>query len=168
MTYVRYVNKASMNSVRRNCDMKKVMALIIAFISLIAVAAAEGLEDIVPDASIWGMSADDLKERYEADYEQCKVGEDEAWRVSNTIEVCSYPMDVYYVFGKEKVNNGLYKIAYILSNSGEYTDSELDQCSHTLIEKMKKTEGKPDTVKSNTTIWKKEEYKIELGKGKLS
>lgn len=132
-----------MNSARRNCDMKKVMALIIAFICLIAVAAAEGLEDIIPDASIWGISANDLKERYEADYEQCQVGEDAALRVSDVV-VCSFYMDVYYVFDG-KSNTGLSKIAYILNT--DYPDYEfepdadkfdLDYYYQTLIEEIKK------------------------------
>lgn len=146
--------------------MKKVIALVVAFISLIAVAAAEGLEDIIPDASIWGISANDLKERYEANYEHCQVGEDEALRVSN-VEVCSYNMDVYYVFD-ETTDAGLSKVAYILNVSDFDDEDELDSCLQTLIEDIKRTEGEPDTIKNTTNIWKNEEYKIEVGKGKLS
>ena len=77
-------------------------------------------------------------------------------------------MDVYYVFGEEATDNGLSKIAYVLSGDATHTDSELDQCLQTMVEKMKKVEGKPNKVKGATTIWKNKKYKMEIGKGKLS
>jgi len=130
-------------------------------------AAAEEIANIIPDASIWGITPEKLKETYKAEYKQCQVGEAEALRVSN-IKLYSYQMDVYYVFGEEVTDNGLSKIAYVLSGDATHTDSELDQCLQTMVEKMKKVEGKPNKVKGTTTIWKNKKYKIEIGKGKLS
>ena len=121
---------------------------------------------IIPNTSIWGISADSLKETYKADYEQCQVDEDDALRISS-VEVCNYNMDVYYVFDRDG-NAGLSKIAYILNDNDNYTGAEQDQCLDKLIQEMKKVVGEPDSVKKGTSIWKNKTYRIELGKGKLS
>ena len=148
--------------------MKKIAAITGIFIIILsACALADGLDSIIPDASIWGMSVENFKEAYPADYEQCQVGEEKALCVSN-VAVSSYNMDVYYVFGEDNTNSGLSKIAYILTDRDNYTTAELDDCLQTLLGEMKKIEGNTDSEKKSTTIWKKEEYKIELGKGKLS
>lgn len=147
--------------------MKRFLVLVFILSILITVEAlAEDIGSIIPDESIWGISVDELKEAYTADYIQCQVEKDEAWRVSN-VEVCSYDMDVYYVF-EGTTNAQLSKIAYILNVSDFDTDTELDECLQVLVNEMKRIAGEPDSVKKNTTIWKTEQYKIEIGKGKLS
>ena len=148
--------------------MKKTVAITALFIIILSTCAiADGLDSIIPDASIWGMSVESFKEVYPADYEQCQVGEEKALCVSN-VGVSSYNMDVYYVFGEDNTNSGLSRIAYILNDSAKYTTAEIDDCLQTLAVEMKKIEGNPDSEKKSTSIWKKEKYKIELGKGKLS
>jgi len=120
------------------------------------------LSGIIPEDSIWGIAADDLKQTYDAEYKPCSVDGDEGWSVAK-IGVGSYNMDVYYIFGEE----GLFKIAYILNDSEGMTQSELKQCYQTMVKEMKKTEGEPDSVKKNVSIWKKANMKIEIGSGKM-
>lgn len=109
--------------------MKKFIVFIGLLLILTVGSKAEGLNSIIPDASIWSISADNLKGVYEANYEECQVGDDAALRVSN-VEVCSYDMEVYYVFGEKKRSSegtdyyGLSKIAYILNVSD--FDAEID------------------------------------------
>jgi len=147
--------------------MKKI-TLSALFILILSVGAlAEGLEGIIPDASIWGISEDSLRAEFNAGYEPCQVGEAAALRVPNG-KVCSYDMDAYYVFESNTPEGGLSKIAYILRDSDHYGEEELDQCLQTLADRLKETDGEPDTVKKNTYLWNKAAYKIELGKGKLS
>lgn len=133
-------------------------------------STAEGLKSIIPDNDIWGVEEDALQEKYQAVYEQCKVGDDEALRVKD-IAVGSFNMDVYYVFEGIKstggsTKNGLSKIAYIMNASN--CDVDLNTCLDILVEQMKKVSGDPDKKNKSTRIWNKKNYKIELGKGKLS
>ena len=134
-------------------------------------ATDKSMESIIPYASIWGISAEKLKKLYKAEYEQCQIGEDEALRVCN-VKLCSYNMDVYYIFGEIKKSSkgtghlGLSKIAYILNDPEIDNDSGLDQCFQTLIEEVKRLEGEPDSIKKTTNIWINDNYRIELGKGK--
>ena len=146
--------------------MKKIIILSAIFMCFFTIASAESIESIIPDASIWGISRNNLKEIYKADYEESQVGEDEALCVSN-VEICSFNMDVYYVFD-ETADGGLSKIAYILNVSDFDAESELDNCLQALVDDVNRIEGEPDSIKNTTTIWKNEEYKIEVGKGKLS
>lgn len=147
--------------------MKKI-TLSALFILILSVGAlAEGLESIIPDASIWGISEDDLKAQFSAEYEPCHVGEAAALRVSNG-KAYSYDMDVYYVFEADAPESGLSKIAYILRDSDHYGEDELDHCLQTLADHLRETDGEPDSAKENKYIWYKDAYKIELGKGKLS
>ena len=167
------------HDIRNICDnyeeeivMKKMAVLLllslIVFIASNTVTLADEIEfegmldSIIPDASIWGISADTLQEKYKADYKQCHVDKDEGLFLEN-VEVSIYHMDIYYVFSEE----GLSKIAYILNDSDKRTQSELDQCYRELVEETTKIEGEPDSIKSNSAIWKTENLKIELGKGKL-
>ena len=162
--------------IRDNCEeeivMKKRVVLlllsIIVFIASNTVTLADEIEfesmldSIIPDASFWGISSYTLQETYKADYKQIHVDKDEGLFLEN-VEVSTYPMDIYYVFSEE----GLSKIAYILNDSDTRTQSELDQCYRALVEETTKIEGEPDSIKSNSAIWKTENLKIELGKGKL-
>ena len=95
------------------------------------------------------------------------MGEDTAWCISDKLDICSYRMDVYYVFEKDRADHGLSKIAYILNDSDHYSGAELSQCYQKIVEEMKKREGEPNSEKKNTAVWKKDSYKIELGKGQL-
>ena len=144
--------------------MKKIIAIIGILILLSVGAFAEDMESVFPDASVWGSTADSLIDENDANCIQCQVGEDTAWRIANSVEICSYRMDLFYVFEKD---NKLSKIAYILNDSDSYTGTELDQCYQTLVEEMKKKAGEPTSQKKNTAVWKKDTYKIELGKGRL-
>ena len=146
--------------------MKKIATIFVLSFILSIGAIAEGIEDILPDASIWGISSDVFQGIYKADFEKCQVGEDEAWRISN-VDVCSFDMDVYYVF-EGASGGGLSKIAYIQNASNFDAESEQNLCLQTLIEEVKKIEGEPNSIKNSTNIWKSDKYKIELGKGKLS
>ena len=147
--------------------MKKITLTALFLLILSVGALAEGLEGIIPDASIWGISEDDLREKINAEYEPCWVGEADALRVPNG-KVDSYDMDVYYVFEADTPESGLSKIAYILRDSENYGEDELDRCLQTLADRLTETGGEPDSVKKNTYVWNTDAYKIELGKGKLS
>ena len=147
--------------------MKKITAAVLFLLLLSVGALAEGLEGIVPDASIWGVSEDNLREKLNAEYEPCQVDEAAALRAPYG-KVCSYDMDVYYVFEGDAPESGLSKMAYILRDGDNYGEDELDRCLQTLADHLKETEGEPDSAKKNTYIWYKDAYKIELGKGKLS
>jgi len=147
--------------------MKKITLSALFLLILSVGALAEGLESMIPDASIWGISEDDLRERIDAEFEPCQVGEAAALRVPNG-KVGSYDMDVYYVFEADTPESGLSKIACILHDSDPYGEDELDRCLQTLADHLKETVGEPDSVKKNTYLWNKDAYKIELGKGKLS
>ena len=152
--------------------MKKVAAVLVLFIivSLVTMSVADEtdieieniIHSIIPDSSMWGMTADSLKKTNEADYKQCKVDEDEGLYVVG-INVGSYDMDAYYVFDEI----GLSKIAYILHDGNALTKSELDQCYQTLVGEMTDLIGNPVKSKNSTTLWTTESSKIELGKGKL-
>ena len=132
----------------------------------------DGVESIIPDDSVWKMTADTLQSVYDADYEQWHVNGSESLRVTGIV-VDSYDMDVYYVFEEEvKSSKGktvkvLSKIAYILNDSKNYTKSELSQCYQSLLEEMEKIEGEPATKKKNSSKWTSEKGSIELGMGKL-
>jgi len=125
--------------------MKKMLALIILFFVLSMGAVAEGIENIIPDVSIWGISSDTLKHTYEAEYNQCQVNGDDGWYV-NDVEVSSYPMDVYYIIGEK----GLSKIVYILNDYADRTESELGQCYQALVKEMRDIAGEPTSEKRMT------------------
>jgi len=150
-----------------NRDMKKITATVLFLLLLSVGALAEDLEGIIPDASIWGISVDDLRTKISAEYEPCQVGEAAALRAAYG-KVCSYDMDAYYVFEGDAPESGLSKIAYILRDADRYGEDELDQCLQALADRLKETEGEPYSAKENKYIWYKDAYKIELGKGKLS
>lgn len=154
-------------ALRGNDDMKKIIAVFVLLIIISVGGFAEDIESIIPDASLWGNSADNLIDENDTNCKKCQVGEDTGWCISNKLDICSYRMDVYYIFEKEKTGNGLYKIAYILNDSDNYSGTELNQCYQTLLEEMKKKEGEPSSEKKNSAMWKKDNYKIELGKGQL-
>ncbi|MBQ6121142.1 MAG: hypothetical protein IJI59_05300 [Clostridia bacterium] len=147
--------------------MKKITATVLFLLLLSVGALAEGLEGVIPDASIWGISEDDLRAKISAECEPCQVGEAAALRAAYG-KVCSYDMDAYYVFEGDTPEGGLSKIAYILHDSDHYGQDELDQCLQTLADHLKETEGEPYSAEANKYIWYKDAYKIELGKGKLS
>ncbi len=147
--------------------MKKIIAIIGLLTFLSVGVFAEDMDSMIPDASLWGNSAENLIDENDTNCKKCQVGEDTAWCISNKLDFCSYRMDVYYVFEKDRVDNGLSKIAYILNNSDSYSGTELNECYQTLLDEMKKNEGEPSSEKKNTAIWKKDTYKIELGKGQL-
>ena len=142
--------------------MKKMFALIILFFMLSMGAVAEGIENIIPDASIWGISSDTLKHTYEAEYKQCHVNGDDGWYV-NDVELSSYPMDVYYIIGEK----GLSKIVYILNDYADRTEGELSQCYQALVKEMRDIAGEPTSEKKNDVKWKTDKYSIEIGKGKM-
>lgn len=121
-----------------------------------------GWDSIIPDSNMWGMSADKLKESYKNEYIACQVDGDEGWYVNN-VKVDIHNMDVYYVFS----NGGLSKIAYILSDIDELEESELDNCYQRILDSIQDIFGKPESGKTNSSIWKTEKLKIELGIGKL-
>ena len=147
--------------------MKKITLTALFILILSLGALAEGLEGVIPDASIWGITGDDLRAKISAECEPCQVGEAAALRAAYG-KVCSYDMDAYYVFEGDTPESGLSKIAYILRDGDDYGADELDQCLQTLASHLKETEGEPNTVETNKYIWHKDAYKIELGKGKLS
>ena len=155
------------NCEKGNRDMKKITATVLFLLLLSVGALAEGLEGVITDASIWGISEDDLRAKISAECEPCQVGEAAALRAAYG-KVCSYDMDAYYVFEGDTPEGGLSKIAYILHDSDHYGQDELDQCLQTLADHLKETEGEPYSAEGNKYIWYKDAYKIELGKGKLS
>ena len=132
----------------------------------------EDVESIIPNDSIWKMTMDVLQSYYIADYEHCIINGNEGLYVTD-VEVSSYNMNIYYVFEEEvKSSNGkteklLSKIAYVLSDSDQYTKSELTQCYESFVNEMKTIEGKPESTKKNITKWSSKKHSIEIGKGKL-
>ena len=147
--------------------MKRIVAIFLLFIFVSTAAIAEEidgmLDSIIPAASIWGTTETDLKGTYDADYHPCQVNGNAGWYVTD-IDVCSYNMDVYYVFDKA----GLSRIAYILNNSQSFSKQDLDECFNKLVDEMKEIEGEPDSEKKNDCKWDGNNCKIEIGKGKMS
>lgn len=148
-----------------------IIIMVVFMMSFIGVFA-EGIESIIPDDSIWGITMDEFTKEHKAEYKQCSVEGNEGLYVTD-VNVGSYKMDVYYIFeemtnGKGKSYAGLSKITYILNDNNPNRKTKLEDVRVSFVEEMKRIEGEPDKVKDRHTIWSNERLKIEILRGKMS
>lgn len=153
--------------------MKYLISSIVVIALLVLYADAEGIDTIVPDTSLWGLSRNDFKGLKPYDYSETQIGKSKClFRSKLNIE--GYIMDVYYIFGEKMWNSdgwtykGLSKIVYLLSGKEKHETTELNECRDSLINIVKDEIGEPDSVKKAATVWEKPRYKVEIGKGKFT
>lgn len=118
--------------------MKYLISSIVVIALLVLYADAEGIDTIVPDTSLWGLSRNDFKGLKPYDYSETQIGKSKClFRSKLNIE--GYIMDVYYIFGEKMWNSdgwtykGLSKIVYLLSGKEKHETTELNECRDSLI-----------------------------------
>lgn len=76
-----------------------VVTLVVVILIITGIAFADGIESIIPSDSMWGISQEDFKAVNTANCTECSIGKKTGLLVSG-IEIDSYDMDCYYVFGE--------------------------------------------------------------------
>lgn len=150
--------------------MTKSIIVVFLYVALLSATFAEGIDKIIPDDSLWGISRNDLKDVVPYKFIESKIGNANCLKASNIV-IGNYTMDVYYVF-KEKMWNsegwtfkGLSKIAYILSENTDNPSVNLTDCKNQLVEMMTNVLGDADSISKAVTTWENNTYKVEIGKG---
>lgn len=150
--------------------MKRYVLLFIILLSLLLTfsASAAELNEIIPSADLWGLSPSKLDNLSTWDFESCVIGNTKGLHVED-VEIDDYNMDGYYVFAKNMGKyHGLSKIVFLLPGKDKQSSEDLNECYHDLADSMKDIIGEPDSEKDVVTSWDREDYTVEIGKGKFS
>ncbi len=133
-------------------------------------AFAETVSGLIPKQSLWGISRDKFQKQSNQKYESLESGKTKMLRRSG-IKVNGYKLDGYFVFDFSTWDStgytysGLSKVVYLLS--GKPTSDEITSAFQTLVQAMKKSAGQPDSEKKTLATWEKNNYTVEIGKGKF-
>lgn len=147
--------------------MKRRIALWMVLMLIFSSALAETARGLIPEASLWGMSRTNVNKQFGGTAEAVMIGENAGLKVAG-IEVEGYVMDAYYVFSENmRTYYGLSKVSYLLTGTQKRPSAVLDEAYGTLTDAFRSAIGAPDSVKDAVTTWKKDRYKVEIGKGKF-
>lgn len=152
--------------------MKRMVVLVLLLIAISVSAFADGIESIIPDTAIWGISRKELRKKSKVEYNDLKVGKKKALQCTG-IDVEDNSMDTYYIFDYSTWDstgytyNGLSKIVYLLSNYKDLDSDTLKEIRQKFVEDMTVYAGQPDSNTNAVTTWNKSGYKIEIGIGKF-
>ena len=147
--------------------MKRMIGLLILVAMLLTSALADGLGSHLPVSSVFGASRSAYISDSGYSLQKTSVGDANALKLSG-VEIESYTMDAYFVFGtKLKTHEGLSKIAYILVDGGKRTKEQLGQCKSALVEAMRREVGQPQSDSSSVTKWSLTDREVDIGIGKF-
>ena len=149
--------------------MKKFLPIILLLLccALLMVASAEDeefgsgaltIDEILPAAEAWGMSADDFQSAYPGSYSTATVGKSDAL-VQEDIEVEGFAMNGYFVFADGKLS----KVAYIVSDDSD--KSTMKAYASELVDAMANALGIAGTDGKSVTEWF--DGSIQIGTAKL-
>ena len=119
--------------------MKYLISSIVVIALLVLYADAEGIDTIVPDTSLWGLSRNDFKGLKPYDYSETQIGKSKClFRSKLNIE--GYIMDVYYIFGEKMWNSDGWTYKGVIQNRisccrarRKHETTELNECRDSLI-----------------------------------
>ena len=150
--------------------MKRIISAALIVFLLTADALAAGIDSIIPDASLWGISRKELQKTANVKYTTMEIGKTKVLQRSG-IEIDGILMDAYYVFdyftwdSTGFTYNGLSKIVFLLADSEGLDSPALRDIRQQFIDTMTKYKGEPDSTAEAVSTWNMADCKIDIGIG---